>query len=64
MLRFRHRFLAGVAVAVLGTCLPRTARAEELNSGRGTLLEMKRAGAFERVMAAPGVVVVDCFADW
>lgn len=30
----------------------------------GALIELDRTTAFDELMAMPGVVLVDCFADW
>lgn len=40
------------------------ARAEDIPLRSGKIVEVDRGEALATVLATPGVVLVDCFADW
>ena len=51
--------------AVLGLPGPVPAAADDdIPLRSGALVEIHRKGALAAVQAVPGVVMVDCFADW
>ena len=57
--------VAFLFTVVLGCTVSGSAAAADAPpAAPGTLVELKRATALDRVLASRGVVLVDCFADW